>query len=288
LEQPLLKTAPPLPVPGEESEELAIHQHTILEQGAAEAIHPVPPPAPVVRPPKRLDDDIVPTEPLFDDCWAPMIIELAFDDGWHSAQAHIGVVNMSWHNVVANRLQWSQLRAISTAIFKLLVLHWLQPLGYMLAFYLYQENLDTLQLILGLIVLGRECVYIILTLYSLYLTPTFLLMDTHATMVDKGTANLIDKGGFVYVVCFALAPEKFVMITILRDNQYNKKVWVSLMVLNILCDMAGIAALISAMITDTVFPALAVGYGATTVSGIVALLWLLSLFDIIDLRWCIQ
>ena len=167
--------------------------------------------------------------------------------------------SMTWKEARV-RLQLNSSAALSVSILRLLFFHWSQPIGYGVALYLYWHSLPFLQLILGCVVLFREVVYILLTLVAIRVNPAFLLVDSSATFQSSGW-NLL-----LYVVC----PEKFVYFCLgVRTN-------VPLLIL-ILCDLSGIAALVAAIQSGVTPVPLMIGYGITTLGGLAALMVVLIL-----------
>ena len=65
------------------------------------------------------------------------------------------------------KLMHTKCQAYAISIFRLISIHWFQPIFYWIIFIAYQDNLDENQLVFGYIVGIREIIYIMLTLVCL-------------------------------------------------------------------------------------------------------------------------
>jgi hypothetical protein len=167
--------------------------------------------------------------------------------------------SMSWKEA-SKRLGHNYCAALSISILRLIFFHWSQPIGYGIALYIYYHNISHLQLILGFIVLVRECIYVILTLIALCVNPAFLLVDSSATFKSSGW-NLM-----LYIIC----PEKFVYFCLGLTTVFP-------LLILIVCDLSGIAALIVAIYTNNMPIPLMIGYSITALGGLAALIFLVGM-----------
>ena len=155
------------------------------------------------------------------------------------------------------KLLHTKCQAYTISIFRILFVHWFQPIFYWFIFTAYKDNLDETQIILGYIVGIREIVYIILTIVCLKLNPTYLLVDVIGTL----NASKVD------FVTYVFAPEKFIYFCL-----DLKKIWCCgsdlFLFLLILFDLVGIAALIVAINNQITPPLLMIGYFVTTIGGV--------------------
>ena len=155
------------------------------------------------------------------------------------------------------KLLHTKCQAYTIALFRLVCIHWFQPIFYWLIFIAYKNNLDATQLILGYIVGIREIIYIGLTLFCLKRNPAFLLVDVVGTFND----SKID------FITYVFAPEKFIYLCLGLKTKFICGIDVVLMVL-IVFDLFGIAALVAAIDNRVTPPLLIVGYMVTTIGGI--------------------
>eukprot|EP00943_MAST-04B_sp_MAST-4B-sp1_P005657 g5657.t1 len=172
--------------------------------------------------------------------------------------------------VQVKRFNWLQARkrlgltnaaAILVATIRLCVWHWLQPLLYWFAFYSYSYQLDQLQLIFGMIVGVREVIYFLLTIVCAIVNPIYLLMDTTATYNERKLDLLL----------YIFAPEKYIFLSLgLKRNSYF------ILLILILFDLFGVAALLTAIISNITPIPMICGYAITTIGGILYLSVVLS------------
>ena len=167
--------------------------------------------------------------------------------------------SMTWTEA-AKRLQLNYCAAMTVSILRLIFFHWSQPIGYGVALYIYYSQLPQVQLILGCVVLFREFLYLILTITAISVNPAYLLVDSTATFQSSGW-NLL-----LYIVC----PEKFVYFCLGINTN------IPLFIL-VLCDLSGIAALITAINSGVTPVPLMIGYGITTLGGIAAVIIIVML-----------
>lgn len=185
----------------------------------------------------------------------------------------------SWEKA-RRALGWSHRAAVTVAAIRLLAWHWLQPAFYWATLYTYRDEIDSDQLILGLIVAGREAVYWVLTIVAAFRNPVYLIVDLRASLKnslggDRSTASgewyhtrfaLLTVGGYVF------APEKVVMGAIFRTYGFDN---LKLLLTSINCalDLCGIAALVVGAVKGTLPPALAVGYSLTSLGALCLIGW---------------
>ena len=108
--------------------------------------------------------------------WIPMPdVEVGNDedDGGHNSEILIdtefatGILSVgaiysgttTWDQA-CEKLLHTKCQAYTIATFRLVCIHWFQPVFYWLIFIAYQNNLDEMQLILGYVVGTREIIYI--------------------------------------------------------------------------------------------------------------------------------
>ena len=148
---------------------------------------------------------------------------------------------------------FSDAGALFVGTFTMLFLHLSQPAFHYYSLWVYYLNIDSTQKYLGIAVAIREAIYVLLILYGLYHKPTFLLVDMIA-MWNNEQRNFW---------MFVLAPEKFVFEAVIDIPNCTREI---LLIVLVLLDVCGIAALISACITGSMFPPLMVGYSVTCIA----------------------
>ena len=130
---------------------------------------------------------------------------------------------------------------------------------YWFAFYSYSVELDHLQLIFGMVVgVRKSC--ILLTVIGAMVNPVYLLMDTTATYNERKLDLLL----------YIFAPEKYVFLSLGWRYRY-----IMLLIL-IVFDLFGVAALITALVTNITPIPMICGYAITTLGGILYLSVVLS------------
>ena len=134
------------------------------------------------------------------------------------------------------------------------------------------DQIDRVQLILGLVVLGREVLYIVFTLIALLRNPAFLL-------VNVGAKRGVDTSEFIrHGLMFTLTPEKYVALAAFCGEAEAEEgcdaiapfiriffIWVLLS-----CDCCAVAALVVGAMNYLPLP-LAVGYSVTGLAGLTAM-----------------
>ena len=171
----------------------------------------------------------------------------------------VQVRRFSWLEA-RKRLGLNNTAAILVALIRLCIWHWLQPLLYWFAFYSYSVELDHLQLIFGMVVGVREVLYFLLTVIGAMVNPVYLLMDTTATYNERKLDLLL----------YIFAPEKYVFLSLGWRYSY-----IMLLIL-IVFDLFGVAALITALVTNITPIPMICGYAITTLGGILYLSVVLS------------
>ena len=110
---------------------------------------------------------------------------------------------VSWDDA-REALGWTPCKAKTVALLRLVFWHWMQPALYAWTLISFSDQIDRVQLILGLVVMGREALYPVLTLIALYRNPAFLLVNVGAHR-DTDTRAFVQDG-----LWFTLMPEKYV------------------------------------------------------------------------------
>jgi len=105
---------------------------------------------------------------------------------------------------------------IIVALIRLLIWHWLQPVGYIWLLSLYWPTLHGMQLVFGVLVGVRESLYLLSTLVCLWYKPAFLLIDVNATVRFRHSKG---KNGMAFLAMYVLAPEKFVATVLFQSVQ---------------------------------------------------------------------
>ena len=178
-----------------------------------------------------------------------------------------GDSGVTWCQIEMRKIKWSEAAEarglnkcaayfVSTVV--LVCWHWLQPLLYWLCLYLYWDLLDWGQQRLGCLVAGREGIYWLLTVIGCFTNPAYLLIDIKATWREKHDKQ--------YVLLYIFAPEKYVFTA--TGVITNYKVENFLAFLLILLDFFGIAALVAAIVSGNMYPAMMIGYIVTTLGGL--------------------
>ena len=176
---------------------------------------------------------------------------------------------ISWKDACAGRgmTKWGGILSGGLTLF---FWHLSQPTFYFIVFYVYYFQLDPTQRWLGTVVAAREGLYALMVLGNLFVCPAFLLVDMRATWRD----NYQHYYGIIYTIGYVFAPEKFILLCL--ETPTIKLVLLIGTVLVVL-DLFGIAALVAAVKSGNVFPAMIVGYAVTTVGGILAVLMLVHI-----------
>ena len=153
------------------------------------------------------------------------------------------------------KLMHTKCQAYAISIFRLICIHWFQPIFYWIIFIAYQDNLDENQLVYGYIVGIREIIYIMLTLVCLNVNPAYLLVD----VVGTWNESKLD------FITYVFAPEKFIYLCL--KQLYVCGINLFLYIL-IVFDLFGICALVAAIENGITPPLLMIGYTVTTIGGI--------------------
>ena len=182
---------------------------------------------------------------------------------------------------VKKPLQWKDARlrnreskcgAAATALARVLLWHWLQPLLYFVALYCAwkEDGLEGRQLFLGVAVGVRELLYLVSTCLCIISRPSFLLVDPTASYKDRsriGRGGINLESGQGFLAMYILAPEKFVTYALFKDKG---KRFIAC-VISVLLDLCGVVALFEGVMTGELTFALGIGYGATAAGGTFAL-----------------
>lgn len=132
-----------------------------------------------------------------------------------------GGTHNSWAEAVAMHRQCSCVHPLVVAAYRLLC-HASQPIIFlwMLVHYAAQkEMINTMQLILGGVVAGREAAYLLMICYCCCRKPSFLLVDVGASVLgtDRGHRDAMMEGGFFLGVIIG-APEKLVAQVVFQPH----------------------------------------------------------------------
>ena len=173
----------------------------------------------------------------------------------------------AWNKAVRLNYRQSPLRAVAVATGKVIFWHWLQPLLYFAVLYCVRDDIDGLQLTLGVAVGAREALYLISSIACLYVHPSFLLVDVGATVRSKTKESI---SGWLFLSLYVLAPEIFVVLALCMKGGLDNRRWLNAgVVLMLVLDLAGVAALIVGICFTGFMPvSLAIGYGATAIGGV--------------------
>ena len=139
---------------------------------------------------------------------------------------------------------------------------------YAVVLYAYWDLLDDGQRILGLVVGGRETLYWLMTIVSLYRNPCYLLVDLRASWNQKQNVQF---ERWIEVGMYVLAPEKYVGWAIVREERLNTNLCIGMIYTVVflpMLDMAGVVALIWAVVSRNIYPPLMIGYAVTTIGGL--------------------
>jgi hypothetical protein len=177
----------------------------------------------------------------------------------------------SWARALAANDQSAAGGAL-TAVGRLLFCHWVQPALYWAVFACFYDQIDGAQWGFGWAVAVREALYLLTTLVALYANPAFLLVDVGASVRDV-TAGGVGSSGYGFLALYVLAPEKFVACAAYGNGGLG---WMCMMILALLggalLDLCSVGALIAGLAAGNLLPgALAVGYAATTLDGLLML-----------------
>ena len=112
----------------------------------------------------------------------------------------------------------------------------------------------------------REGLYVLVTLVGLVRNPAFLPVNVLSSWTDD-EGNFDNKGN-IFIAMYVLAPEKFVARAAFDWSNHDfllNTFWFG----GALLDLNGVAALVAGLLSHGgLVPALAVGYGATTLGGL--------------------
>ena len=122
--------------------------------------------------------------------------------GWTSAD--ICQMGGTWERAIQKN-EISHLRGIIIASLRVSVLHILQPAVYIAALQHHLLQLGHIQRALGLVVAARELMYLCLILACTLRVPAFFLIDTSASMRDKGKDP---DAGLGFLLMYTLSPER--------------------------------------------------------------------------------
>jgi hypothetical protein len=196
-----------------------------------------------------------------------------------------------WESAVA-MLGWSQRKAWTVALIRLVFWHWMQPAMYAWTLYSYSDLIDYTQLVLGVVVLGREGLYVLFTCIALYRNPVFLLANVAANRDNKHVGTSSYYAEFLNdVIWFVFVPEKYVARCALIDNRPPHRYityqtpppgagpcdcaqFLAIAVF-CCCDICGIAALVVGALHYLPLP-LAIGYTVTTLGGLASVVMLFN------------
>ena len=167
--------------------------------------------------------------------------------------------NQSWQQTLA-KSDIGPCQGAATALVRLVLWHWLQPVVYWTALSVYWDDLSTSEQLWGVhwqrdfgIAVGvREAIYVAGTLCCLVLQPSFLLVDVKATFEeDTGSALM-----------YITSPEKFVLMACanVTSGTVESIFWVAAL-LTLALDLGALGALVAAWLTGVTPPALMVSYG---------------------------
>lgn len=157
-------------------------------------------------------------------------------------------------------LHWCTAPLLATG--RLLLCHFLQPLGYFVVFVHYLPALGEAQRALGLAVLTREGLALLGAAFSASCQPAFLLLDP--VVADSAAERHGVFGGLSGVLFHVLAPEKLVLLLVLRRTAVALRLMTALLLM--LLDLAAVAALALAVVSANTPAPLMVGYAATTIA----------------------
>jgi hypothetical protein len=171
---------------------------------------------------------------------------------------------MSWLEVRI-ALGWSQQMAVSVAMLRLFFWHWLQPIMYFWTLYTFSSQISELQLDLALCVAARELLYIAITLWALNVSPTFLLFNVAIGWKSK-SIPLAER--ITILILFVVCPEKFVLFYAdSKSSNINDMKYIPILI-TIICDLLGMAALVVGSVRNELPVPLAVGYCVTLMGTI--------------------
>lgn len=170
--------------------------------------------------------------------------------------------NSSWAAAVeANGL--SPFGATVRGAGRFLLWHVAQPAGYFAVYgcAVSAGELDDTQLGLGFAVAWREALYLLTVLACVVVNPAFLLVDVGASVRDTGGGDPLYRG-YSFLAIYVLAPEMFVAFALSGQRG------LSAVVVSIMLDGCGMAALGAGLRAGGLPPALAVGYCVTTLAAL--------------------
>ena len=192
--------------------------------------------------------------------------------------------------------------AVISAAVRLLLWHYMQPLMYAVAFFVYFDRIDTLQQRLGYAVLAREIYYLVQATAVVFYHPAYLLVSMPATLRDDIQMSPLKYfyfrgsfGAFMYVIM----PEKAVgaaLATGVASLGYEGRgipqctsfLLYIIGAATFLLDLCGIAALLAAVFSGNMPLPLMAGYSLTAAAPIGAVVAYAVYFDPVRQSFCIQ
>eukprot|EP01045_Picozoa_sp_COSAG04_P002969 COSAG04_NODE_116_length_25104_cov_94.064907_9_plen_634_part_00 len=156
----------------------------------------------------------------------------------------------------------TQRQAISSAVAKLTLWHWSQPVVYlwMLAVYrCYVASLGLSQMYFAAIVAAREVLYLGSTLLATWQCPVFLLMDPITAW--KEAENRLEK--VMRAAMYVLTPHNYTALCLANRFRSWHRVFLGLAGIQVIADLAScfaLAALVSGADSDNNPTALIIGY----------------------------
>jgi hypothetical protein len=181
------------------------------------------------------------------------VIHRASDQSWEKTLAKSGI---------------GPCQGAATALARLVLWHWLQPVVYWTALFVYWQDLNSptttfwgvhWQRDFGVAVGVREAIYVVGTLCALVLQPSFLLVDVKASWEEKWSLAVV----------YIAAPEKFVLRTCAEDQAMGDTaefIFGGAIYLTWLLDLAALGALVSAWLSGVTPPALMLSYAVVLVA----------------------
>eukprot|EP01052_Picozoa_sp_SAG31_P043475 SAG31_NODE_7253_length_1741_cov_1.899513_1_plen_451_part_01 len=128
--------------------------------------------------------------------------------GW-TAITDDASVQSTW-NEARDSLGMTVQQAVAVSVVKLLLWHWSQPMAFLLVFWAYFCELESIQVSFGLLVAAREVIYLGTTLAGILVCPVYLLLDVSTVWAEiKGESRA---KGCWRLAMYILAPHNYLAL----------------------------------------------------------------------------
>eukprot|EP01043_Picozoa_sp_COSAG02_P015655 COSAG02_NODE_672_length_18655_cov_7.874003_7_plen_875_part_00 len=145
----------------------------------------------------------------------------------------------------------TQRQALGSAVAKLVLWHWSQPLAYLWlldSFRCYVAELGPTQQYLSALVAAREVLYLASTLLALVACPSFLLLDLKTVWNEATRLQRITR-----LAMYLLCPQNYVAMCLANRFERCRQLFVCLAAVQVLADVSSCFALVNLMASNIEF-----------------------------------